>query len=221
MRFLQAGPSRDNVVPDRQQRSPGANHRRSSSRTGHHASRKRWRRENKTEPPAASKSMRIIKAPSIRGARNERCPLARVFAGKMIVVTEPRCVPPLERVRSARHGPRGICPSSSTRAISESLGASKAPSVKGNGPAERPPGPSERVSSPLMERAAWPTLWTLAATSGSPFPERLDASWPIVNSAAGKPPFPTETYIRTPTLLTSRTPLPVGDGAETSAQTTA
>ena len=74
---------------------------------------------------------------------------------------------------------------------------------------------------PLMSSVRRPLLRTFAMTNGRPVAERFAVSERIVKFDRAEPPGPIETYIRTPTRLTSLTPPATEDGVETSAQMTA
>ena len=85
-----------------------------------------------------------------------------------------------------------------------------------NGPTRSPPGPCESVIQPETVIVLGPVFVTIAATRGAPSGVRLARGVEIVYLGAAAPP--TERYMRTPTRLTSVTP--VFPGAFTDAQTT-
>ena len=91
-----------------------------------------------------------------------------------------------------RAGPAGTRRSSTVVTDSVSPIARVVPSVAGNGPALRPPGPDRSCSVPLMSSARPPVLRTIATTIGRPSGERTAVKESIAKLDAGAPQGPTE-----------------------------
>ncbi len=90
------------------------------------------------------------------------------LSGKVMLAFAARSSSPLRIVIVASHGPPRTASSSTTSTGAVAPTASVVPTVAGNGPAESPPGPSDRVSSPPMSSARSPVLRTRAVTTGRP-----------------------------------------------------